>query len=159
VQRCQRFFDGSFVVEAVNLVKIDIVCAKTAQAAVNGVHDVLARKAFLVGIVTHGKENLGCDHEFVARWPKIFQGAAQNFFTGSDGVHVGGVKEIDAQFECLLDKRTALFFFQHPLAPALAAVSHAAQTDARNFYPRGAKVGIFHVRLSSVILDNTFRMR
>ncbi len=149
MQRGECLFDWRLRVEAVNLVEVNIVCAQPAQAVVNGVHDMFARKPFLVGVVTHGKEHFGCNHQLVARWPKVFQGAPQNLLTGADGIHVRGVKEIDAGFERLFDKRAALFLFQHPLAPLCCAVGHAAQTDARDFYAGRAKVGIFHLRLSS----------
>ena len=84
MQRGERFFNGRLIVEAVNLVEIDIVCAQPSQAVVNGVHDVLARKPFLVRIVADGKENFSCDHQLVARRPKVFQCASQDLLAGAE---------------------------------------------------------------------------
>ena len=71
VQRLQRLFDRGMRIETVDLVKIDIVGLQTAQAVIDGVHDVLAGKTLLVGIVPHGIEDLGGNHEFVSRGPDI----------------------------------------------------------------------------------------
>src|SRR5260370_27643443 len=103
-KRCQRFFDRGLVVQAVDLVEVHVVGAEPAQAGVNRLHDVLARESFLVGIVIHGEENFGGDHQLLPRRPKVFERAAQDLFADAERIHVGGVKEIDAQIERLLDE-------------------------------------------------------
>jgi len=45
-------------IKAVDLVKVHVVGLQTAQAIVDGVHDVLAGQTLLVRIVSHGIENL-----------------------------------------------------------------------------------------------------
>ena len=62
---------GVCVIEAMDLVQIHVVGAQAPQAVVDGVQDVLARKAALVGIVAHGVEDFGGDHHPVARRGRI----------------------------------------------------------------------------------------
>ncbi len=81
MQRRKRLFNRRVVVKAMNLVKINVVRAKPAQAVINGMHNVLAGKALLVGIVAQRKENLGSNHQLVSRRSKILQRAAQHLFT------------------------------------------------------------------------------
>jgi hypothetical protein len=58
IQSFKRFFDRGVVVKAMNLVKIDVIGAKAAQAVVDRMKNVLAREALLVGIVPHRLKTL-----------------------------------------------------------------------------------------------------
>jgi hypothetical protein len=58
-ERLQRLLDRRRRVEAVDLVEVDVVGAQSAQAVVDGMQDVLARQAALVGVVAHRVEDLG----------------------------------------------------------------------------------------------------
>src|SRR5262249_46516715 len=103
-QRVERFFNGSFVIEAMNLVEVIIIGPQAAQTGVNSMQDVLARKPFLIGAMTHGKESFGGDHQVLARGSEIFEGATQDFLTLTQRIHVSGIEKIDSQFERLLDE-------------------------------------------------------
>ena len=109
VQRAQRLFDRRVVIEAVDLVEIDVIGAEPAQAVVDGVQDVLARQAALVRVVAHRVEDLGGDDDAVARG-EVLQRAPSDFFAHADGVHVGGVEEVDAGFQRAAEEGPALLF-------------------------------------------------
>ena len=66
VERFHRLFDRRFIIEAVDLIKVHIIGLQTPQAVIDGMHDVLARKPALVGIVAHGVEDLGRNHDTIA---------------------------------------------------------------------------------------------
>ena len=135
VQRFDCLFDGSVVIEPVDLVEVHVIGAEAAQAVVDGVHDVLARKSPLVGIVAHRIEYFGGDDDAVARAAEIFQSAAQYLFAYADRIHVRGIEEIDAKFQRALDEGPALLLFKHPFAPLLRAVSHGAEANRDTFKP------------------------
>jgi hypothetical protein len=67
IQSFQRLLDRRRIVQAMNLVEVDVIGLEPPQAVVDGVPDVLARKAALVGIVAHGVEDLRGDDDPVAR--------------------------------------------------------------------------------------------
>ena len=66
VQRLQRLLDRRIIVEAVDLIEIDIVDAEPGQAAVDAIHDVLARQAAVVDVGAHRHVDLGGDDHLVA---------------------------------------------------------------------------------------------
>ena len=132
------------VIPAVDLVEIDIIGSEAAEAVIDGMHDVLARKPALVGIVAHRVEHLGGDDHAVARGSEILERAPQNFLAHAQRIHVGGIEKVDSQFQRALDKRPALRLLQNPLAPLLRAVGHRAQADARHLEPCRSKSGILH---------------
>ncbi|MEJ7605704.1 MAG: hypothetical protein WKF37_05430, partial [Bryobacteraceae bacterium] len=67
IESFQGFFDRSFVIEAMDLVEVDVIGLETAQAVFDSVHDVLAGQAALVGIVSHGVEDFGGDDDLFPR--------------------------------------------------------------------------------------------
>ncbi len=136
VERLKRFLHRRMRVEAMNLVEIDVVGLQPAQAFVDGVLDMLARKAALVGIVAHGVEDFRGDDEPVARRSEVLQRATDNLFAHAERVDVGRVEKVDASFQRALDERTAFRFLQDPLPPLLRAIGHGAQADSRYFQPR-----------------------
>ncbi len=96
MQRFQRLFNRRVVIEAMDLIEVDVIRAQPAQAVVDGVHDVFAREALLIRIVAHGVEDFGGDHHTVPRWAKFLKTAAQDLFTHAQRIHVGRVEEVDA---------------------------------------------------------------
>ena len=48
-ERFAGFFDGRVLVEAMDLVEVDVIDAEALEAGVDGGHDVLAREAAVVG--------------------------------------------------------------------------------------------------------------
>ena len=81
VQRFERFLDRRLRVEAMDLIEIDVIDIEPAQAVIDRVHDMLARKSALIRIVSEWIKNFRGDHEFVAGRSEILQGAAEHFFT------------------------------------------------------------------------------
>ena len=102
-----------------NLVQIHVVGFQPLQAVVDRVHDVLARQAALIGVVSHRAEDFGGNHELVARRPEVLERAAQNLFTGSQGVDVSRVEEVDAEFQSAPDERAAFLLVEDPGPPSL----------------------------------------
>ena len=143
VQRAQRLFDRRVVIEAVDLIEVDVIGAEAAQAGVDGVVDVFAREAALVGVVAHRVEDLGGDDDAVARG-EVLQRAAGDLFADAVGVHVGGVEEVDAGFQRAADEGPAFLFLQHPVAPLLRAVCHATETEAGDLKAGRAKPNVVH---------------
>ena len=83
VQRFEGFLHRRMRIEAVDLIKIDVIGAETAQAVVDGVADVLARKAALIRIIAHGVEDFRRDDQLFAGRAEILQGATQHLFAGT----------------------------------------------------------------------------
>jgi len=77
VECFQRFLDGRTTVEAVDLIEVHVIHAEAFQAVIDGVEDVLAGKAALVGIVAHAVVDLGGDDNAIARRAEIPQGPAE----------------------------------------------------------------------------------
>jgi hypothetical protein len=108
------------------LVEVDIVHAKPAQAVVDFGEDRLARQPSAVGAGTHPAIDLGGDDHLVAAG-EILDRAAENFLAAAERIAVGGVEEIDAGFERLLDERAAFFLAEAPGMVALVAAAIAMQ--------------------------------
>ena len=129
VQRFERLLDRRLRVEAMDLVEVDIVGREAAKRGLDRQHDVLAREAAIVRPGTHRKKDLRGDHDVVAA-AEFAQGTSDDRFRHTDGIHVGGIEEIDAHFDRALEERTGRFLVQYPWAPARRAVSHGPQTQA-----------------------------
>lgn len=61
---------GVAIVEAVQLIEVDIVGPKTPEAAVDCIEDMLARQAAIVDVAAHRMEEFCRDHQLVA-WNKV----------------------------------------------------------------------------------------
>ena len=53
IEGTQRLVNGRFVVGRMHLVEVDIVRLQAAQTALNGLHNVLARSALVIGAAAH----------------------------------------------------------------------------------------------------------
>jgi hypothetical protein len=128
-----------------DLVEIDIVGAQALQAGVDLVEDGLARQAAAIGAGAHLHIDLGRQHDLLALG-EIAQGAADDLLAGAVGVDVGGVDEIDAEFQCLLDERPTLLLIKGPeMGAALRhAIGHAAEADAGNLEASLAEPDVVH---------------
>ena len=140
-----------------NLIEIDVVHPQAPQAVVDGMHNMLARQPAVIGIVAHWHVYLRGDDHAVAPRPKVFQGAAEDFFAFSDRIHVGGIEVINSEFQRLADEWPRLFLFEHPRPPLLRSVSHGAEAKTRNFQSSRSKIDVFHSResLASVWVPRT----
>ena len=83
------------------------------QAGVDLGQDRLARQAAAVGARAHRAIDLGGDHDLVAP-REILDRAAEDLLAAAEGIAIGGVEEIDAGFERLLDERPALLLAEAP---------------------------------------------
>ena len=110
-----------------DLVEINVIDAEALEAGVDGGHDVFAREAPVVGAVAHRAEDLGGDDQFLAARLELTQELAGDALAVTEGVHVGGVEEVDASLDRALDDGPCLSFFQYPLTPLLVAVRHHAE--------------------------------
>ncbi len=144
IERFESFFDGGFVIEAVDLIEIDVIGTEALQAVIDGVMDVLAGEAAGVGIVTHGVEDFGGDDDLIARRAELAQGAAGDLFTGAEGIHIGSVEEVDAGFDGAAEEGQGIGFFEDPFAPGFDAIGHGAQAELRNFETGGTQPLILH---------------
>ena len=119
------------MIEAVDLIEVDIVHAEPRKAGVDLGKDRLARQPGAVGTGTHAAVNLGGDYHFVAP-RKISNRPAEDLLAVAERIAVGRIEEIDPGFERLLDKRPAFLFVEAPgVVPAVAAtIAHAAEADA-----------------------------
>ena len=77
--------------------------------------------------------HLGGDHDLVAAG-EILQRPADDLLAGAVGIDVGGIEEVDAEFQRPLDERPALLLVERPgmVAAIGRSVRHAAETQARN---------------------------
>ncbi len=78
----------------------------------------------------HFAVDLGSDNNLVPLC-EVLQRASEDLLTPSNGIHVGGIEEIDPQFEGVLDDRSAVLLVQHPLMDPAGCVpeSHAPQAN------------------------------
>jgi hypothetical protein len=106
----------------VDLIQVDVVDVESAQAVVDRVLDVLGGEPALVAIVTHRAVHLGRDHDLLARDLEVLQRAAEHALALALRVDVGGVEEVDAVLERLLDVRQRGGLIEHPVAPLRRAV-------------------------------------
>ncbi len=128
-----------------DLVQVDVVGAKPAQAGVDARADGLARQAAAVRAGPHGIEHLGRDDHLVAHG-EVAQRAPDYLLAFAAAVHIGRVEEVDAQVERLADEAAARFLVGAPFACG-HAVAHAAQSQARYLEAGAAQVDIVHGKI------------
>src|SRR5262245_13798433 len=101
------------MVPAMNLIQVDVVGAQAFEAGVDLPQDVFARQTDVVWTVAHLSEHLGRNYNLLALG-KILERTTQYFLAGAVGIDIGGVEEINSQFERAFDERSALNFVQCP---------------------------------------------
>ena len=133
-----------------DLVEVDVVGAEAAERAVDRRHDVLARQPAVVGSSLIGIEDLGGDDDDCRACAKSFSARPRTSSRRAERVHVGGVEEVDAEFEGAFDERTRLALRRGPTAATSdAAVGHRAETDARDLEPRPSERHVLHQSILS----------
>ena len=85
----------------VDLVQVDVVDAEPAQAVVAGGHDPAARVSLRVRVLTHLAVHLRGEHHLVPL--RLCQRLADDLLGLTEGVHVGGVDEVDAGIDGGMD--------------------------------------------------------
>ena len=136
MQRLQRFLDRRRVVEAVDLVEIDIIGAEPAQAVVDLVEDRLARQAGAVRAGAHAVEHLGGEHDVLAPG-EILDGAADDLLRGAVRIDIGGIEEIDPELERLADQRAARLLVHASRHGCRGRARHRSCSRGRCARPRG----------------------
>jgi len=146
VQSIESFFDRRQGVEAVEVVNVHIIGVEAAQAGFEGDPEMVAGGAEVIGPVAHWECGLGRDEGLVAL---ALKGFAEDFFRSAAGVHVGGVKEVDAGFEADVDEATGLGnvgltpgFEVEELAAATEGAG--AETECGYFEAGASQKTIFH---------------
>ena len=145
VQRFEGLFEWRAVVEAVDLVEVDVVGAEAAKAVVDLGHDRLAREARAVGTFPHHAVDLGGDHDLVTV-RVLLQRASEELLTRPGGIHVRGVEEVDAGFDRGAVEGLARLLVERPrMTTELGlAVAHAPEADHRHVEARGSELGVLH---------------
>ena len=112
------------------LIEIDVVGVDAAQAVVDLREDRLARQPRAVRTEAHRVADLGRDDDLVAVG-EVRKGAPDDLFARTLRVHVGGIEEVDAGFEGVLDQRPAVVLAERPHGVAAVGfdVGHAAEGD------------------------------
>jgi hypothetical protein len=136
VQGVEGFFDGRRGVGAVDLVKVDVVGAKTLKAVFDLVEDVPAGVAALVGPLAHFHGDLGGDDEVVA---VALDGLADAGLRLPCAVDVGCVDEGDALFTGFVEDGGGSGGVD------AAAEVVAADADGGDLEAGGAEVAVSHL--------------
>ena len=142
-ERLDRLLDRRVRIEAMDDVEVDVIRAEALQGTVDPLHDVLAREALLVRLLAHRVEDLRRDHDLVALC-HLLQRAAGDLLAAAEGVHVGGVEEVDALLQRLADEGAARLLVEDPFTPGRIAVGHAAEAEARDGEAGGAEANVVH---------------
>ena len=120
--------DRGVRIEPVDLVEIDRVDAKPAQARLARLHDMLAREPAHCLTFAHRPVRLGGDDNFVEVRHRA-QRSSGHLLAHAEGVHVGGVEEVDAAIERLTEERARGVLVEDPGSPFGAPVAHAPEAD------------------------------
>ena len=87
-------------VVAAGVIDIEVVRPEPPHAVFDGMEDMFARKAGVVGAGALPAGNLGGQHH---RLTLVFEGFADNFLRSAACVAVGGVEGVDTFFEGQID--------------------------------------------------------
>ncbi len=116
MERFQCLFDGSGRIEAMNLVKIDVIGFQPPQTVLNSMKNVFPGKAALIGIIPHRIEYLRGNDQAIPRQAKLLEGTPKNLFTPAEKINIGSVEKVNAAFNGLPNEGTTLLLVEHPLA-------------------------------------------
>ncbi len=140
VECLHRLLDRGFVVEAVDLVEVEVVRPKAAKRPFDFPLYCRLRQMTVVKI------HLGGDNDFVPGNTARLDRVSKEFLARSVRVAVGGVEEVDAQVERMADHLRRLFLRQSPKVEILGSLSvrHTADADAADLDVRFAEFHVFH---------------
>ncbi len=120
-----------------HLVKIDMVGLQAAQRRLHRLRDPAARTALVVRIVAHGAMHLGGQHNTFAATLQRF---ADNLLRLAVAVSIGGVDEVDAEIQGLVDDTEAIVVIGVGDAPE----HHRAQAIGAYLDAGPAQRAVFH---------------
>ena len=136
--------DRRAVVEAVDDVEVEIVGAEAAERAFDLAQDRLAGKAAFIEV------DLACKHDILALDTEVLEGLSDELLARAMGIDIGGIEEVDALAERLLDDGLGSWLVYDPLVEIGEdlAKAHAADADAADLDVGLAKLRVFHGRIS-----------
>ncbi len=123
-----------------DLVEIDVIGLEAAERALDGLDDPAPRIALLVRILAHGAMHLGGEHDLVAT---AFQRLADDLLRLALAVSIGGVDEIDADIQRLVNDAGALVM----IGVGDAAEHHRAEAVGADLDACAAQGAVMHARL------------
>ena len=115
----QRLLDVGVRRGPVDLVEIDVVGLQAAQRGLDRLRDPASRIALLVRIVAHRAVHLGGQHDVVA---PTLQRLADDLLRLAAAIPVGGVDEVDAEIQGLVDDADAV---------VVIGIAHCRRTSSR----------------------------
>ncbi len=121
-------FPGGETVDVVHLVQVDVVGLQAFERTFHGLADVQGGEAVVIGPVAHAAVDLGGQDDLLAASAALGEPAPDDLFGDAfadlPAVDVGGVEEVDAEFEGLVHDGEGLFF------GGLRAEVHGAEAEA-----------------------------
>ena len=82
------------------VIQVDVVTLQAAQTGFDGVHNVIARCAAIIGAITHRPENFDCQYKLI---PAAFERVTEGHFRLSAGVDISGIDKINPQIQSGID--------------------------------------------------------
>ena len=137
----ERLVEVDGGVGPVGLVQVDVVGVQPAQAVLDLLHDPPPRRTPLVGVVAHGRHELGGQHHAVA--PPL-ERLADDLLGLARRVHVGRVNEVDARIEGGVDDADAVVV----VAVAPCPEHHGSQAVPAHLDPGRAQGRALHQRIA-----------
>ena len=116
-----------------------MVGLEALETGFDGVHDVAAGGAYVVGAGAGAAEDLSGDDDFVAGDVQVLEGLAEGFFALAFGVDIGGVEEVDAPLKGAVDDARGR-------GPVHRAAERGPRPEAelRDLETRAAETAIVH---------------
>src|SRR5208282_2403853 len=143
--RADRFFDWHLLVDAMLVIKIDVVDAEALQRRIAGGSNVLGLsvdRSLAVG--QHLVAEFGRDDDAIAM---LFQDRADQRLVVADTIDIGGVEEVDPEFYGPLQRRGGLSVVARPVE---LRHPHASEPQLRHFETLAAKLAFFHQSSTSL---------
>ena len=122
-----------------DLVEIDVFGLKAAERSLHGLRDPTPRTALLVWILAHRPVHLGGQHDGVA---STFQRLADDLLRLALAVSIGGIDEVDAGIQGLVDDAGAVVVIgvgdaaEHHRAEAVGADLDSGPAQGANLHTR-----------------------
>ncbi len=152
VQRAQHLLERRVLVDVMHVVEVHVIGLQPPQAVLDGVQDVHARHAGVVGSRSGGIEEFGSDHGTVA---PTLERLAENHLGLAPGVGVRGVEEIDAGRERHVDHAFGLSLIGN------VAEGHGAKAQLGHLEACASQIAILHRLLLAAgrVVKGTSRCR
>ena len=146
VHRLPNLIPRSRPIHVMHLVEVDMVGLHAPEAGIARRSDVASRQATVVGPVRHGAEHLRGQHHLFPSAAALGQPTSHNLLCGARTlvapVPVGGVKEVDAQFQRLVHDGPRIRL------GGLRPKVHGAEAQLADLQSGTAKTSVAHAELS-----------